>query len=197
MSIRYGLLALIQRQPTYGYQLRTAFEASTGGPLNVGQVYTTLARLERDGCVQSVTATVPTQASMKAQADGTDGGELQRTYVITSKGEQDLRDWFDSPVSRSHRPRDELAIKLAMAIVAPGLNVGAVIQTQRTDTQRALQEYLGQKTEAKESDLPWMLVLDSLIFSAEAELRWLDHCEVRLLRSRWVPVVPPPPGPTS
>lgn len=53
MSIRHGLLALLDRGPRYGYQLRTEFESRTGAtwPLNVGQVYTTLARLERDGLV--------------------------------------------------------------------------------------------------------------------------------------------------
>ena len=53
MSIRHGLLALLGRGPRYGYQLRVEFEASTGAtwPLNIGQVYTTLARMERDGLV--------------------------------------------------------------------------------------------------------------------------------------------------
>ena len=54
MSIRQGLLALLEQGPMYGYQLRAEFEARTGAtwPLNVGQVYTTLGRLERDGLVE-------------------------------------------------------------------------------------------------------------------------------------------------
>ena len=53
MSIRYGLLALLERGPTYGYQLRTDFDSVTGDawPLNIGQVYSTLSRLERDSLV--------------------------------------------------------------------------------------------------------------------------------------------------
>lgn len=174
MSIRYGLLALLQREPMYGYQLRTEFESSTGGtwPLNVGQVYTTLARLERDGCVA---------AGVDEAAEDAD---LQKTYAITAEGQQDLADWFATPVSRSRRPRDELAIKLAMAIVAPGVDVGSVIQAQRTDTLRALQDYTRLKVRAQDDDLSWLLVLDSLIFGAEAEVRWLDHCEARLRRHR-------------
>lgn len=173
MSIRHGLLALLHRQPMYGYQLRSEFEATTGStwPLNVGQVYTTLGRLERDGCVS-------------ANGDDSIGEDLQKTYAITPAGRVELELWFSTPVSRARRPRDELAIKLAMALVAPGVDVGAVVQAQRTDTLRALQEYTRLKTRAEDGELSWLLVLDALIFAAEAEVRWLDHCEARLARHR-------------
>ncbi|HEY7176716.1 MAG TPA: PadR family transcriptional regulator, partial [Micromonosporaceae bacterium] len=97
MSVKHGLLALLDRGPMYGYQLRAAFESSTGGawPLNIGQVYTTLNRLERDALVNPL----PEQ----------DGG--QRSYEITAAGRAELASWFASPVERSDRPRDELAIK--------------------------------------------------------------------------------------
>jgi hypothetical protein len=39
-------------------------------------------------------------------------------------------------------------------------------------------------------ELAWSLVVDSMIFAAEAEVRWLDHCETRL-----VTAVPPTPSP--
>jgi DNA-binding PadR family transcriptional regulator len=50
VSVRHALLALLSEGPKYGLQLREEFEARTGEvwPLNVGQVYTTLQRLERD-----------------------------------------------------------------------------------------------------------------------------------------------------
>src|SRR6058998_489350 len=127
MSIRYGLLALLERDQMYGYQLRVAFEESTGGtwPLNIGQVYTTLARLERDGLVEALPES--------------DGG--QRPYQITEAGRADLQTWFATPVSHRDRARDELAIKLALALTTPGVEVGAVVQTQRNATMRHLQEY--------------------------------------------------------
>ncbi len=55
VSVRHALLALLSEGPKYGLQLREEFEARTGEvwPLNVGQVYTTLQRLERDGLVES------------------------------------------------------------------------------------------------------------------------------------------------
>ncbi|MCC9309680.1 PadR family transcriptional regulator [Kitasatospora sp. RB6PN24] len=175
MSIKHGLLALLDQGPSYGYQLRTEFEARTGAtwPLNVGQVYTTLSRLERDGLV------VP---------DGEDE-EGHQVYAVTEKGRAELRTWFDTPVARTNPPRDELAIKLAMAVTVPGVDVHAVVQGQRRHSVKALQDYTRLKARALTAvgdedsagtDLAWLLVLDQLIFQTEAEVRWLDHCETRL-----------------
>jgi DNA-binding PadR family transcriptional regulator len=166
--VRNGLLALLERGPMYGYQLRAQFEASTGAtwPLNVGQVYTTLARLERDGLVE---------------AAGAADDEGRVTYRITEAGREEVAQWFATPVQRQSRPRDELAIKLAMAITTPGVDAHRVIQTQRTATLRSLQDLTRLKAGANEaSDAAWLLVLESMIFQAEAEVRWLDHCEVRI-----------------
>jgi len=174
MSIRQGLLALLADEPRHGYQLRQEFEARTGAtwPLNIGQVYTTLARLERDGLVE-VTE---------------DGDESHKVYAITSAGRAEIADWFATPVRREGRPRDELAIKLAMAASLPAVDVAEVIQGQRSDTMRARQDYTRLKTRAETGaagdDLAWAMVLDSLVFAAEAEVRWLDACEERLARHR-------------
>jgi DNA-binding PadR family transcriptional regulator len=181
MSIRHGLLALLERGPMHGYLLRTAFEQSTGAtwPLNIGQVYTTLSRLERDGLVRPLSES--------------DAG--QRPYEITAAGRTALGDWFATPISATDRPRDELSIKMALAVTTPGVDVPAVLQTQRTAPMRALQEYTRLKTRDPEpADLAWRLVLDAMIFRAEAEVRWLDHCEASLIRHSRRPL-PPPPSP--
>lgn len=157
----------------YGNQLRAEFEARTGGAwaLNVGQVYTTLDRLIRDGQVAI------------AGLDG-DGRDL---YELTDAGREMLASWWGSPVTRESRPRDELTIKLAFAVTAPGVDVRAVVQTQRADTMRSLQEYTRLKRDKASddghdpSDTAWLLVLESMIFQAEAEMRWLDHCEKTLV----------------
>jgi DNA-binding PadR family transcriptional regulator len=188
MSIKYGLLALLERGPRHGYQLRTEFDAATGAawPLNVGQVYTTLDRLERDGLVAQDGA---------ADADG------RIAYRITDEGRGELRSWFASPVSSKAAPRDELAIKLALAVTTPGVDVLAVVQTQRTATMTALQELTRLKAGAGDpaDDLAWSLVLDSLVFRAEAEIRWLDHCEARVARAaaRRRAAAPVPPAPAA
>ena len=154
----------------HGYQLRAAFEESTGGtwPLNIGQVYTTLSRLERDGMVRALPES--------------DGG--QRPYEITDTGRAELTLWFASPVERGDRPRDELAIKLALALTTPGVDVRAVVQTQRSATMLTLQELTRLKAASADptQDLAWRLVLESMVFQAEAEVRWLDHCEASLVR---------------
>ncbi len=172
MSIRQGLLALLEQGPMYGYQLRAEFETRTGAtwPLNVGQVYTTLSRLERDGLVEPA-------------GEDEDGHAV---YRITDPGRAEVATWFSTPVSRTSPPRDELAIKLAMAVTVPGVDVRAVVQGQRSATLRALQDYTRLKSRATgpaPQDLAWLLVLDSLVFAAEAEVRWLDHCEARLARA--------------
>jgi DNA-binding PadR family transcriptional regulator len=66
--VKHGLLALLERGPMHGYQLRVAFEESTGGtwPLNIGQVYTTLSRLEPDGLVRPRRRTTPGSGRMRS-----------------------------------------------------------------------------------------------------------------------------------
>jgi DNA-binding PadR family transcriptional regulator len=172
MTVRNALLALLEQGPMYGYQLRAEFERRTGAtwPLNVGQVYTTLSRLERDGFVEGTGAD--------------DEGHVM--YVATAAGHEEVAAWFTTPVARTQPPRDELAIKLALAVTVPGVDVGTVIQQQRSATMGALQDYTRVKRaggNGSPDDLAWSLVLDSLVFNAEAEIRWLDHCEARVRRA--------------
>ena len=152
----------------YGYQLRSEFEASTGAtwPLNIGQVYTTLSRLERDKLVEP---------------DVDSDGDGKVTYRLTQQGRDELESWFLTPLEHEGRPRDELAIKLAMALTTPGVDVRAVVQKQRTATLRALRELTRRKAQADPlADAAWLLVNESMIFQAEAEARWLDYCEAQL-----------------
>ncbi|HET7474906.1 MAG TPA: PadR family transcriptional regulator [Dermatophilaceae bacterium] len=188
MSIRHSLLALLHEEPMYGAQLRTEFETRTGGtwPLNVGQVYTTLARLERDGLVEAAGA---------ADADG------RIAYRLTEQGRAQVALWWASPVNRDDTPRDELIIKLALAVTVSGVDVPAVVQTQRTATLRHLQDLTRLYRAAEDradtgrrepADLAWLLVLENLRYAAEAEVRWLDHVEARLARETMLPPVAAP-----
>lgn len=167
MAIRQGLLALLSQGPRYGYQLRAEFEASTGAtwPLNIGQVYTTLSRLERDGLV----------------SPGEQDEQGRVVYSITEAGLAEMGRWFSTPVAQSDRPRDELVIKLALAVTA-ATDVRPIIQAQRTATMRTLQAFV-QARRASVENPAQRLVLDSMIFQAEAEQRWLDHCEAVLTAS--------------
>ena len=92
MGVREGLLALLDREPAHGYQLKTGFEAATGGvwSLNVGQVYATLERLERDGLVAS---------------DDADEVTGKRSYRITTAGAEELGGWWEArPGDEPHSP---------------------------------------------------------------------------------------------
>lgn len=150
-----------------GYQLRAAFEKSTGGawPLNVGQVYSTLGRLERDGLVRAL-----------SDADAGD-----RPYELTDLGHAEGARWFATAVVDGSRPRDELIIKLSLAFTTPGVDVRAVIQTQRRSSMRALQEYTRLKIHDASADLAWRLALQAMVLRSEAEIRWLDHCETSVV----------------
>jgi hypothetical protein len=108
-------------------------------------------------------------------------------YEITDAGRDELAKWFQTPVARESRPRDELAIKLALALAVPGVDVSAVVQRQRMSTMQSLQELTRQKRNSAEGEISWQLVIESMIFGAEAEIRWLDHCEAMLLRHRGKP----------
>ena len=145
-------------------------------------MYTTLDRLERDDLVAQ---------------DGAPDADGRIAYRTTDVGRAELRGWFASPVSPKGAPRDELAIKLALAVTTPGVDVLRVVQTQRTATMAGLQELTRLKARAGEEELAWSLVLESLVFRAEAEIRWLDHCEARVARAAatrpaTAPVLPAP-----
>lgn len=181
MTVRFGLLALLAEQPTHGYQLKTAFERRTGGSwaLNIGQVYTTLQRLERDGFVRSE----PPAGRRGSEADSDPPASDRTDYRITAAGREQLGAWFASPVVPDGPARDELTIKVLLAIAASDVDVTDVLQRQRSATLAQLQAYTRRKAKADpDQDLAWLMLLDALIFKAEAEVRWLDACEARIQR---------------
>ncbi len=168
MSVGMSLLAILEDRSTYGLDLKNEFEARTGGifPLNVGQVYTTLGRLQRDGLVD-VDSSGPT--------------ESQKVYSITDLGREQLAEWFARPAAQTAPSREELVLKLVMAARRNKAQAAHVIQAERRRAIELLQEYTRLKRAApEEGDLGWLFLLDSLIFAAEARVRWLDSCEARL-----------------
>jgi DNA-binding PadR family transcriptional regulator len=173
MTIRHALLALLSEGPKYGLQLRQEFESRTGEvwPLNVGQVYTTLQRLERDGLVES---------------DGAADGP-QNVYRITEAGADDLAGWLRTPPEVIPPPRDELVIKVLVGMRVPGADLPALMQAHRRHLVEAMQEYTHVKADADEDDVGLALVVDAELFRIEAMVRWLDAADARLKR---VPAVP-------
>jgi DNA-binding PadR family transcriptional regulator len=175
MSVRHSLLTILDLAPCYGYQLKQEFELRTGGswPVNVGQIYSTLERLERDGLVNRI-----------AESDS-----AQVLFEITASGHTEAVRWLEDPiVEDASTARNELATKLALAMTLPSIDVGQIIQNQRRATIEQLQSLNRVKRESMDSrdhqELSWQLIVDSLIFANEAQVRWLDHTEARLARLR-------------
>lgn len=165
MGVREGLLALLADAPAYGYRLKTAFEAATGGvwPLNVGQVYTTLDRLERDGLVEAT------------EDDG------QRSYRITGEGVRELGAWWETVPVDEPPARDELVLKVMMAVSLGPDHALDVITRQRAAVMALLQRHRRTPRSSSARDpVAAAMVSDALIVRAEADLRWLDLCEERL-----------------
>jgi DNA-binding PadR family transcriptional regulator len=169
MSVRHALLALLSEGPKYGLQLRQEFEARTGEvwPLNVGQVYTTLQRLERDGL---------------AESDDPEGDGPQKGFRITAAGDRELAQWLRTPPEATSPPRDELVIKVLVATRMPGVDVHELIQVHRRHLVELMQQYTYLKAEAPEHDVGLALVVDAELFRLEAVVRWLDAADARLVQ---------------
>jgi DNA-binding PadR family transcriptional regulator len=170
MSVRHALLALLSEGPKYGLQLREEFEARTGEvwPLNVGQVYTTLQRLERDGLVES---------------DDTADVGPQKGFRITPDGAEELAGWLRTPPDLSSPPRDELVIKVLVALRVPGVDVPEIIQVHRRYLVELMQQWTRLKEDEAEFDLSLALVVDAELFRLDSVIRWLDAADGRLKRA--------------
>lgn len=168
VSVRHALLGLLSEGPKYGLQLRDEFEASTGDvwPLNVGQVYMTLQRLERDGLVESDDA-----------ADSP-----QKSFRITTEGERELAEWLRTPPDLSAPPRDELVIKILVAIRLPGVDVHDVTQRHRRYLVQLMQQWTQIKEEDGGRDLGLALAVDAELFRLDSVIRWLDAADARIKR---------------
>jgi DNA-binding PadR family transcriptional regulator len=170
MSVRHALLALLTEGPKYGLQLRHEFEDRTGEvwPLNVGQVYTTLQRLERDGLIQS-------------EGEGETGP--QKSFSLTADGSAELDVWLRTPPDLSSPPRDELVIKVLVASRVPGVDVHDVIQTHRRHVVELMQEWTRVKRDAGQDELSVALAVDAELFRLDSVIRWLDAADARLRRA--------------
>jgi DNA-binding PadR family transcriptional regulator len=170
MSVRHALLALLSEGPKYGLQLRQEFEARTGEvwPLNVGQVYTTLGRLERDGLVES---------------DGSGEDGPQNRFRVTEEGEEELTRWLRTPPDLSSPPRDELVMKILIALGLPEIDVHEVVQAHRRYLVELMQEWTRLKEYAADRDLSFTLVVDAELYRLDSVVRWLDAAEGRIKRA--------------
>ena len=176
VSVRHALLGLLSGGPKYGMQLRQEFEAGTGGvwELNVGQVYSTLQRLDRDGLV----------ASDPGLEDGP-----QQMFRITDDGLGELQGWLRTPPDASAPPRDELVIKLLVALRVEGTSVAEVVQVHRRQMVELMQQYTRLREELTPGEVALAIVVDAELFRLDGLIRWLDATDGRVKRHGSVPPI--------
>lgn len=180
MSVRHALLALLSGGTKYGMQLKEEYDGATGDawPLNVGQVYTTLQRLERDGLVES-------------NDDGED--ERQRDYRITARGQSELENWLTTPPGPGAPPRDELITKVLVALRVPDIDVHDVIQAHRRQIVELMQQWTRFKEGEAELDLPFALMVEAELARLQAVVKWLDVADRHVKRAAKEPAQAPGP----
>jgi DNA-binding PadR family transcriptional regulator len=171
--VKYGLLALLNRQSMHGYELRRELEDELGQEwaVNYGQIYTTLERLLRGGLV------VQSETVQSAEAPD------RKLYTVTPAGRSQLRQWFLTPIGGAETGRDELFAKILLSMTGD-VEIDDVIQVER----KAQLRRIGQLTELKEQrdpklELSAVLQLDMSIMKTEALIRWLDTAESKIRKT--------------
>lgn len=173
MSVKHGLLAILDRRSMHGYELRRelADELGPDWALNFGQVYSTLDRLLRDGLV--------VQSETVASAAAPD----RKLYTVTPSGRAELHRWFLAPLEGVEAGRDELYAKIMLALTGD-LDVEQVTQAQRKGLLRVIATLTAEKERLDpDLDLAATLHIDLLIGRTDAFLRWLDTAEARIRRA--------------
>lgn len=163
--LKYLLLALLAKAPHHGYELKQSFEELLGGTwmLNIGQVYTTLGRLEDDGMIE------PTVVHQDLLPD-------RKVYSLTELGRKELDRWLEEPVVGLIRLREEVFLKIVAQGLADPAAALSLITSQREEYIEASAQIAKRRAEV---DLPAAtgLILDGLLRRLEADLGWLDEAE--------------------
>jgi DNA-binding PadR family transcriptional regulator len=166
--MRYPILALLATSPAHGYELKQALEQRFGPvlpPLNAGQIYTTLSRLERDGLVAGDHVTQ-------------DGRPNKTVYSLTPDGRSALDDWIERPAA-GPKLRDEFFTKLVLAGMTGAADPLGLIERQRREYLQSLRDLGGAEVDP---DSPASLLVEGAALHLQADLKWLDLCEERLLQ---------------
>ncbi len=170
MSVSYALLGLLEQDsPRHGYDLKRVYDGlfAQTWPVKFGQIYSTLARLERDGRVE-----------LDAEVPGR--GPERKLYAITEDGVGRLVRWLRDPAPAKPHVQNVLFIKVVLALLT-GRSAKRVLEAQRAEHLRRMRELTRMKTEG---GLPDVIVADYALFHLEADLRWIDQTAARLARLR-------------
>jgi DNA-binding PadR family transcriptional regulator len=172
MSLRFGILGLLADEPLHGYQVRQRFEDLLGGTweVNIGQVYQTLQRLERDGLVE---------------ATGDRGDRGKQAYRLTDVGDTAYRDWLGDPEQQPLLLRDEVYVKLALLSRHADGGLERLLNAQRRVYLQRLRDLADQERTARSRGrLEVALLFKGAQLHTEADLKWLDACAEEIGRRR-------------
>lgn len=163
------MLGFLSQGPSYGYELKKLYDKyfGTDKPILSGQVYSTLARLKRDGTVQE-----------EVVADDTSGGPERIQYAITKRGNQELVAWLETPEMPSPTLQATLYVKTVLAILRDG-NAATYLDRQRRAHIQRMRELTTQRREVSIGE---KLLIDYAIFHIEADLRWIEMTSSRLVQ---------------
>lgn len=158
------LLGLLAKEPAHGYELKRLLEERLGRlwpTVNIGQVYTTLRRLERDGLVSSAEV---------AQSDRRD----KRVFDLTAEGRQELDEWL-ADTTVEVRVKEPFFMKLAVASHGAGPDPLVLLDRYR----RALLRRLRQVQALDDADATPLerMVVEGAVLHLQADVRWLEVCE--------------------
>jgi DNA-binding PadR family transcriptional regulator len=164
MSLRFGILGLLAEQPLHAYSVKVRFEDLLGGSweVNIGQVYSTLQRLERDQLVEP------------AEPRG-DRGRLP--YRLTELGRKALEVWLAEPESEPQQLREEIYLKLLLAARVANGDLPALLARQRRIYLQRLKDLAVLEQEARSQGRDDLVLLyKGALLHTEADLKWVDAC---------------------
>jgi DNA-binding PadR family transcriptional regulator len=164
--MKYPLLALLAGGPAHGYELKQSFESRFGAvwpPVNIGQVYTTLQRLERDALVHGY------EVEQAGRPD-------KHVFQITEAGLRTLAEWLHS-AGAAPRVRDEFFMKLVLAELAGLADPLELIEKQRQAFLQELRDLNDLSANEDPKDSTTQLLIEGAALHVQADLKWLDLCE--------------------
>jgi DNA-binding PadR family transcriptional regulator len=160
------VLAMLAKEPSYGYQLRARLRDALGplgDAMNDGHVYVTLTRLEKAGLL-----------AVESSADGADRSD-RKVYALTPSGQQRVAEW----IAEVGWPKPDLAefhLKLIAATAAGLADPLTLVDTQRRELLRRLRDaQRAAMAEPEGSDAA--LLLEGVVLRLQADLHWLEACE--------------------
>ena len=160
------VLAMLAKEPSHGYELRARLRQALGPlgeAMNAGQVYVTLARLEKAGLAVS------------ERAEGTADRPDRKVYALTPSGQQRVAEWL-AEVSWPRPDLAEFHLKLVAAGAAGLADPLSIVDAQRRELLRRLRD--AQRAAMAEPDgSDAALLLEGIVLRLQADLRWLEACE--------------------